>query len=107
MFHALIRRFQLELLIIYFSTFVPLTINTLKDIEILKAASSKYLVNVVIAGHLSCRRFVVNTTFSTGLVGVEVTSVSWLGQLTVKSDLRDFLKPIAYLFLIIWVFLFH
>ena len=32
---------------------------------------------------LSCRPFVVITTFSTGLVGVEVTSVSWLGQLTV------------------------
>ena len=32
---------------------------------------------------LSCRSFVVITTFSTGLVGVEVTSVSWLGQLTV------------------------
>ena len=31
---------------------------------------------------LSCRPFVVNT-FSTGLVGVEVSSVSWLGQLTV------------------------
>ena len=29
---------------------------------------------------LSCKPFVVNTTFSTGLVGVEVTSVSWLGQ---------------------------
>ena len=29
---------------------------------------------------LSCRPFVVNTTFSTGLVGVKVTSVSWLGQ---------------------------
>ena len=28
--------------------------------------------------------FVVITTFSTGLVGVEVTSVSWLGQLTVQ-----------------------
>ena len=27
--------------------------------------------------------FVVNTTFSTVLVSVEVTSVSWLGQLTV------------------------
>ena len=34
---------------------------------------------------LSCRPFVVNTTFSTGFVGVEVTSVSWLGQLTVLS----------------------
>ena len=32
---------------------------------------------------LSCRPFVVMTTLSTGLVGVEVTSVSWLGQLTV------------------------
>ena len=32
---------------------------------------------------LSCRPFVVITTFSTGLVGVEVTSVSWLVQLTV------------------------
>ena len=30
---------------------------------------------------LSCRPFVVNT-FSTDLLGVEVTSVSWLGQLT-------------------------
>ena len=32
---------------------------------------------------LSCRPFVVITTFSTVLVGVEVSSVSWLGQLTV------------------------
>ena len=32
---------------------------------------------------LSYRPFVVNTTFSTALMGVEVTSVSWLGQLTV------------------------
>jgi hypothetical protein len=32
---------------------------------------------------LSCRPFVAITTISTGLVGVEVTSVSWLGQLTV------------------------
>ena len=32
---------------------------------------------------LSCKPFVVNTTFSTGLVGVEVSSVYWLGQLTV------------------------
>ena len=32
---------------------------------------------------LSCRPFVVITTLSTGLVGVEVTSVSWLGQLEV------------------------
>ena len=34
---------------------------------------------------LSCRPFVVITTLSTGLVGVEVTSVSWLGQLTVGA----------------------
>ena len=33
---------------------------------------------------LSCRPFVV-ITFSTGLVSVEITSVSWLGQLTVLS----------------------
>ena len=32
---------------------------------------------------LSCRPFVVITALSTGFVGVEVTSVSWLGQLTV------------------------
>ena len=32
---------------------------------------------------LSCRPFVAITTLSTGLVGVEVISVSWLGQLTV------------------------
>ena len=32
---------------------------------------------------LSCRPFVAITTLSTGLVGVEVSSVSWLGQLTV------------------------
>ena len=32
---------------------------------------------------LSCRPFVVITKFLTGLVGVEVNSVSWLGQLTV------------------------
>ena len=31
---------------------------------------------------LSCRPFVAITTLSKGLVGVEVTSVSWLGQLT-------------------------
>ena len=31
--------------------------------------------------NISCRPVVVNT-FSTGLVGVEVSSVSWLGQLS-------------------------
>ena len=32
---------------------------------------------------LSCRPFIVITTLSTGLVGVEVSFVSWLGMLTV------------------------
>ena len=40
----------------YFSTVVPSNISVL----------------------ISCRPFVVNATFSTGLVGAEVTSVSWL-----------------------------
>ena len=63
MFHAPMGRFLLELIyyFTYFSTFVPSNICVF----------------------LSCRPFVLNTTFSTGLVGVEVTSVSWLGQLTV------------------------
>ena len=34
---------------------------------------------------LFCRPFVVNTTFLTGLVEVEVTSVSWIGQFTVGN----------------------
>ena len=38
---------------------------------------------------LSIRPFVVNT-FSTGLVGVEVSSVSWLGQLTVGVQITDY-----------------
>ena len=38
---------------------------------------------------LSCRPFVVITTFSTGLVGVEVISVSWLGQLTVNCPSKE------------------
>ena len=63
MFHAPMGRFQLELIyyFTYFSTVAP---------------SSIFVC-------LSCRPFVVITTLSTGLVGVEVTSVSWLGQLTV------------------------
>jgi len=61
MFHAPMGRFQLELIyyFTYFYTVVP----------------SKSCV------FLSCRPFVVNT-FSIGLVGVEVSSVSWLGQMT-------------------------
>ena len=31
---------------------------------------------------VSCRPFVAITTLPTGLVGVEVITVSWLGQLT-------------------------
>jgi hypothetical protein len=34
--------------------------------------------------------FVVNTIFSTGLVGVVVTSVSWLGELTVGVYITDY-----------------
>jgi len=57
---ATMGRFQLELIYLYFP---PSFIKQLL--------------------FLSCRPFVVITTLSTGLVGVEVTSVSWLGQLTV------------------------
>ena len=41
------------------------------------------VVPSIICMFLSGRPFVVITTLSTGLVGVEVTSVSWLGELTV------------------------
>ena len=41
------------------------------------------VVPAVIFVALSCRPFVAITTLSTGFVGVEVTSVSWLEQLTV------------------------
>ena len=41
------------------------------------------VVPSIICMFMSCRPFVVITTLSTGLVGVEVISVSWLGQLTV------------------------
>ena len=41
------------------------------------------VVPSIICMLLSCRPFVVITTLSTGFVGVEVTSVSWLEQLTV------------------------
>ena len=61
MFHAPMGRFQLELIYYfnYFSTVVPSNICVF----------------------LSCRHIVVTKT---GLVGVEVSSVSWLGQLTVE-----------------------
>jgi len=62
MYHAPMGKFQLELIyyFTYFSTVVPSNIWVF----------------------LLYRPFVVNT-FSTGLVGVEDTYVSWLGQLTV------------------------
>ena len=41
------------------------------------------VVPAIIFVFLSCRPFVAIIALSTGLVGVEVTSVSWLGQLTV------------------------
>ena len=41
------------------------------------------VIPAVIFVFLSCRPFVAITTLSTGFVGVEVTSVSWLEQLTV------------------------
>ena len=41
------------------------------------------VVQAIIFVFLSCRPFVAITTLSTGFVGVEVTSVSWLEQLTV------------------------
>jgi hypothetical protein len=62
MFHAPMGRFQLEL-ISYFTIFYRRPIQ--------------YLC------FPPCMSFVVNTTFSTGLVGVVVPSGSWLGQLTV------------------------
>ena len=63
MFHASMGRFQLELIYCFtnYSTVVPSNICVF----------------------LSCRSLVVNKTFSSGLVGVEFPSVSWLGQLTV------------------------
>jgi len=42
---------------------------------------------------LSCRPFVAITTLSTGLVGVEVTSVSWLGT-TVENKGKLILSEI-------------
>ena len=65
MFHAPMGRFQLEL--IYYCTYFSTVV-----------ASNSCVF-------LSCRPFVVITTLSTGLVGVEVSSVFFLGQLTVGA----------------------
>ena len=46
------------------------------------------VVPAIIFMFLSCRPFVAITTLSTGLVSVEVTSVSWLGQLTERKAYR-------------------
>ena len=69
MFHASMGRFQLELIyyFTYFSTVVP----------------SNSCV------FISCRPFIVITIFSTGLVSVEVFSISWLGQLIVGVYITD------------------
>ena len=69
MFHVPMGRFQLEFIYFtYFSTAVP---------------SNSFVF-------FSCRPFVVNTTFSTGLVGVEVSSVSWQKPtITIISDLNS------------------
>ena len=50
------------------------------------------VVPAVIFVVLSCRPFVAITTLSTGFVGVEVTSSSWLEQLTVDSWQHGVLK---------------
>ena len=52
------------------------------------------VVPAIIFMFLSCRPFVAITTLSTGLVGVEVTSISWLGQLTVGVCQRMSLSEI-------------
>ena len=64
MFHAPMERFQLEL--IYCFTYSSTVVQSIRCV------------------FLSCGPFVVNMTFSTGIVGVQVSSVSWLGQLTVE-----------------------
>ena len=38
---------------------------------------------------MTLKSFVVNTTFSTGLVGVEVSSISWHGQMTVNCPKQE------------------
>jgi len=63
MFHAPMGRFQLEITY-YFTYFSP---------------SSHPIFVFFFPVGLSF----INTTFSTSLVGVEVSSISWLGQLTV------------------------
>ena len=65
MLHAPMARFQLE---------SKLNLSLLSGFTVVPASIFMFLF---------CRPFVDITTLSTGLVGVEVTSVSWLGQLTV------------------------
>ena len=68
MFHALMERFQLELFVIIAYFPIVVTFNSC---------------------FLSCRPFVVNATFSKDLV---VSSVSWLGQLTVALMTKAYRK---------------
>ena len=66
MFHAPMGRFQLEFIVLpLFSTIVPSNICMF----------------------LSCRPFVVITTFLTCLVGVDVTFVSWLGRKAYRTEI--------------------
>ena len=80
MFHAPMGRFQLELIyyFAYFSSVVP--------------------YNICVC--LSCRPFVVNATFSTGLVGVENVVLTTKGIL-VRINLLSYLffhrRPIQHL----------
>ena len=65
MFYGRMGRFQLKLIyyFTYFSTVIPSNNCVCFPVGL----------------------FLVNTTFSTGLVGVEVSSVSWIGQETEET----------------------
>ena len=66
------------------SMYISCYTNIETNLEILHTQPK---VPAIIFVFLSCRPFVAITTLSTGLVGVEVTFVSWLGQLTVPINL--------------------
>ena len=74
-------RIHLRINLPLFSTVVPAIIFVFLAIIFVFLAII-FVFLAIIFVFLSCRPFVVITTLSTGLVGVEVTSVSWLGQLT-------------------------
>ena len=79
-FHAPMGRLQLELIYYFISCFMHRWEFQLELIYYFTYFSTVVPSNICV--YFSCRPFVVNTTFSAGLVGVEVCSVSWLGQLT-------------------------